>query len=618
MTGNDETGDAFDDASSWHDAESEEESERTSNERPFSDSCLQHQHKLRPKHCTDKSARTLGSLSSRAPEGHDSTDSTDSNGQTGHSDDAADAPPPTSALVTRMFGAARAETSTLSDVGLKQGNGGERTVNRQGRGRGGGRPDTDRVQKMRKQEAMMQAQVEQLEMEAQKIARDRAALSQQRVALDQRENAFKQRQDEALLKIEQERQEFEAFKADEIRKMKRDRRNQERNAVRSAAQAADEKRLREDLQTQVEALQAAAQAKEARARLQEGRLRSQIDELKKRNSELEGDLAFHEQQRLTRWKAEELGAAGPSSVHAAEARGQADVTKSVLKGIDTRLRDSMERSRGIAEELSRRSWESTGSSIRAGVSDENGHLAHEQPFSGQKDDESRQQQQQQQQQQPFPTHPPTLHPDSSGQSSTSDADAATENLLNRSPPTRFSTSALVGSKHRSDPRSDPHVRGRARHAHDIDQQVPARHSTNVLAGARTAAQTGQDTEEHDDAASVEHEWDLLVKTMPSLTPIGAITPRPPALIFEQHHPDGKHEQVSTSPQQHAMHPYTYDAGMAASRTSAMQSTNTRGYDCCTQGISGRLPVHCISERYQKGNSTCRRCSRRSRGSAGTN
>ena len=554
MTCNDETGDAFDDASSWHDDESEEgKSERTSNERPVSE------------HCTDRTARTLGSVSSQALEGYDSTDS---NCQTGHSDDAA--PPPTSALVTRMFGAARAETSTSSDVGPKQGTGGERTVNRQGRGRGGGRPDPDRVQKMRKQEAMMQAQVEQLEMEAQKIARDRAALAQQRVALDQRENAFKQRQDEALLKIEQERQEFEAYKADEIRKMKRDRRNQERNAVRSAAQAADEKRLREDLQTQVEALQAAAQAKEARARLQEGRLRSQIDELKKRNSELEGDLAFHEQQRLTRWKAEELGASRSSSVHAADAPSQADATKSVLKGIDTRLRDSMERSRGIADELSRRSWESTGSSIRAGVPYENGHLAHEQAFSGQKDDESHQQQQQQQQQQ-HATHPPTLHPDSSGLSSTSDADAATENHLNRPPPTRFRASALVESTHRSDPRSDPHVRGRARHAHDIDQQVPARHSTNGLAGAHTTAQTAQDTEEHDDAASIEREWNLLVKTMPSLTPIGAITPRPPALIFEQHHPDGKHEQVSTSPQPYAMHPCTYDAGMAASRASTMQS-----------------------------------------------
>ena len=30
-----------------------------------------------------------------------------------------------------------------------------------------------------------------------------------------------------------------------------------------------------------------------------------VDELKKRNAELEGDLAFHEQQRLIRWKAEE-------------------------------------------------------------------------------------------------------------------------------------------------------------------------------------------------------------------------------------------------------------------------------------------------------------------------
>lgn len=549
MACNEEIDDAFDDASSWHDErqEHEEEGKKMANyDRLVSDGCLQHQHKVQPEHCSHETPRTAGSLSSVPLEGYDSTDEK----IPGHSDVVVDTPPPTSALVTKVFGAARATSSTSSAAGLQQGQAGERVGNRQGRGREMGRHDTDRIQKIRQQEAMLQAQVEQLELERQKLSRDRAALTQQRVALDQREVAFKQRQDEALLKIEQERREFDTYKADEIRKMKRDCRNQERNAVRSATQLANEKRLREDLQAQVDALQAAAQAKEARGRLQEGRLRSQIDELKKRNSELEGDLAFHEQQRLMRWKAEEVGAMRPSAGHAGEANHQADPAKSVLKGIDTRLRDSMERSRGIAEELQRQTWESGSSSIPAVMSDDDGRLAvHEQPCDGQSDESRQENSQHQHRQQHHRQHPvrsPT-NPSDDSRLSTLDAAAATGNHLNGSS-TRFSSSTVIGSTHRSDPRSDPHVRGRLRQTQDIDQQCSPQlaPATNVAAGPQTAAQPGQVTEQHDNFASIEREWNLLVKSMPSLTPIGAIAPRPPALIFEQHHPDGKHEQVSTS------------------------------------------------------------------------
>jgi hypothetical protein len=573
MVCNDETDDAFDDASSWHDEGKEEEGESkkmVSYERRVSSDFLQHPHKVQPEHCNHEPARTAGSLQSLSLEDYDLTDRK----SPGHLDAVADAPPPTSALVTRVFGAARATSSTSSDAGLNQGHAGERVGNRQGRGREGRRHDTDRVQKIRKQEAMLQAQIEQVELETQKIARDRAALSQQRVALDQREEAFKQRQDETLLKIEQERREFDTYKTDEIRKMKRDCRNQERNAVRSAAQLANEKRLRADLQAQVEALQAAAQANEARGRLQEGRLRSQIDELKKRNSELEGDLAFHEQQRLTRWKAEELGTVRPSAGHADQAYHQDDPAKSVLKGIDTRLRDSMERSRGIAEELQQQTWESGGSSIRAVVSDEDGQLAvHEQPCDGQNDESCQQNSQHQHKhkhkhkQQHKPARPPTI-PSEDSRLSTLDAAAATGNNLNRTSRTRVNTSTVIGSTHRSDPKSDPHVRGRARQAQDIDQQCSPQLAlaTNVSSGPQTAVQAGQVTEQHDDFASIEREWNLLIERMPPLTPIGAIAPRPPALIFEQHHPDGKHEQVSSSC--HVMcSPHGYYAGIAASRSS---------------------------------------------------
>jgi hypothetical protein len=264
----------------------------------------------------------------------------------------------------------------------------------------------------------------------------------------------------------------------------------------------------------------------------------------------------------------------PSAGHADQAYHQDDPAKSVLKGIDTRLRDSMERSRGIAEELQQQTWESGGSSIRAVVSDEDGQLAvHEQPCDGQNDESCQQNSQHQHKhkhkhkQQHKPARPPTI-PSEDSRLSTLDAAAATGNNLNRTSRTRVNTSTVIGSTHRSDPKSDPHVRGRARQAQDIDQQCSPQLAlaTNVSSGPQTAVQAGQVTEQHDDFASIEREWNLLIERMPPLTPIGAIAPRPPALIFEQHHPDGKHEQVSSSC--HVMcSPHGYYAGIAASRSS---------------------------------------------------
>jgi len=394
-------------------------------------------------------------------------------------------------------------------------------------------------------------------------------VTQQRVALEQRENAFKQRQEEALQRIEEERQQLEAFTAEEQRKIKRDRRNAERSTVRGAAQAGNEKRLREDLQAQVEALQAAAQAKDARARLQEGRLRSQLDELKKRNSELEGDLAFHEQQRLTRWKAEERGVNGVSSASsvahgtqpfenanvlretAADADDDADddvddddamidATQTVLKGIDTRLRDSMERSRGLADELVRRSWESDdgdGSYTSRAASAITGlggigqqvALTSIGPHGGGGDN----------------TPPPLTNINGT----------STKPSKQTSKPTEVADNAAA------DP--DPRVRGRGRREHG-NTPLPSQQPDNNKPGRARAAPgaptpavpsgpssssvaagllAGGVAAHAQDAADVEMEWNSLVDSMPTLIPIADMTPRPPPLIFEQHHPDGKHEQV---------------------------------------------------------------------------
>ena len=462
-------GDSFDDTSSW-----QERGEELAAEQPY---LPQRQpEKLREPSQPPQSDLDGGRQTRLRPDGREADARDAAN---------ASAVPPTSALVTRVFGAGRSQST--DDNAAPRGN-----PARSGRA---GRPSadvTDRARKLREAEAQLQERQQQLEVDAQKLKRDRAAVAQQRVALEQREGAFKRAQGDAVAKLEDERRQFETFKAEEIRKMKRDRRNEERIAARGATQAASEKRQREELQAQVDALQAAAQAKESRSRLQEGRLRSQIDELKKRNAELEGDLAYHEQQRLARWKAEDRGptrdSAASSSVLAdggpPEAGGD-DAAVAVLKGIDSRLRDSMERSRGLADELQRRSWDSEGASSTLQASNGAAEQANEQ---------KRQLQQRGEQTEPQSTPGP--------EAVGTDHDAPRQQIAD------------------SDP--DPRVRGRDRpkQAHSIVRDTA------------------------DDAAAIEREWNELVESMPSLTPVAEQGgQRRPTLIYEQHHPDGKLEQA---------------------------------------------------------------------------
>ena len=462
-------GDSFDDTSSW-----QERGEELAAEQPY---LPQRQpEKLREPSQPPQSGLDGGRQTRLRPDGREADARDAAN---------ASAVPPTSALVTRVFGAGRSQST--DDNAAPRGN-----PARSGRA---GRPSadvTDRARKLREAEAQLQERQQQLEVDAQKLKRDRAAVAQQRVALEQREGAFKRAQGDAVAKLEDERRQFETFKAEEIRKVKRDRRNEERIAARGATQAASEKRQREELQAQVDALQAAAQAKESRSRLQEGRLRSQIDELKKRNAELEGDLAYHEQQRLARWKAEDRGptrdSAASSSVLAdggpPEAGGD-DAAVAVLKGIDSRLRDSMERSRGLADELQRRSWDSEGASSTLQASNGAAEQANEQ---------KRQLQQRGEQTEPQSTPGP--------EAVGTDHDAPRQQIAD------------------SDP--DPRVRGRDRpkQAHSIVRDTA------------------------DDAAAIEREWNELVESMPSLTPVAEQGgQRRPTLIYEQHHPDGKLEQA---------------------------------------------------------------------------
>ena len=462
-------GDSFDDTSSW-----QERGEELAAEQPY---LPQRQpEKLREPSQPPQSDLDGGRQTRLRPDGREADARDAAN---------ASAVPPTSALVTRVFGAGRSQST--DDNAAPRGN-----PARSGRA---GRPSadvTDRARKLREAEAQLQERQQQLEVDAQKLKRDRAAVAQQRVALEQREGAFKRAQGDAVAKLEDERRQFETFKAEEIRKVKRDRRNEERIAARGATQAASEKRQREELQAQVDALQAAAQAKESRSRLQEGRLRSQIDELKKRNAELEGDLAYHEQQRLARWKAEDRGptrdSAASSSVLAdggpPEAGGD-DAAVAVLKGIDSRLRDSMERSRGLADELQRRSWDSEGASSTLQASNGAAEQANEQ---------KRQLQQRGEQTEPQSTPGP--------EAVGTDHDAPRQQIAD------------------SDP--DPRVRGRDRpkQAHSIVRDTA------------------------DDAAAIEREWNELVESMPSLTPVAEQGgQRRPTLIYEQHHPDGKLEQA---------------------------------------------------------------------------
>jgi len=461
-------GDSFDDTSSW-----QERGEELAAEQPY---LPQRQpEKLREPSQPPQSGLDGGRQTRLRPDGREADARDAAN---------ASAVPPTSALVTRVFGAGRSQST--DDNAAPRGN-----PARSGRA-GRPSPDADRARKLREAEAQLQERQQQLEVDAQKLKRDRAAVAQQRVALEQREGAFKRAQGDAVAKLEDERRQFETFKAEEIRKMKRDRRNEERIAARGATQAASEKRQREELQAQVDALQAAAQAKESRSRLQEGRLRSQIDELKKRNAELEGDLAYHEQQRLARWKAEDRGptrdSAASSSVLAdggpPEAGGD-DAAVAVLKGIDSRLRDSMERSRGLADELQRRSWDSEGASSTLQASNGAAEQANEQ---------KRQLQQRGEQTEPQST--PGL------EAVGTDHDAPRQQIAD------------------SDP--DPRVRGRDRpkQAHSIVRDTA------------------------DDAAAIEREWNELVESMPSLTPVAEQGgQRRPTLIYEQHHPDGKLEQA---------------------------------------------------------------------------
>eukprot|EP00743_Colponemidia_sp_Colp-15_P010647 GILK01011754.1.p1 GENE.GILK01011754.1~~GILK01011754.1.p1 ORF type:complete len:720 (+),score=171.68 GILK01011754.1:34-2193(+) len=193
-----------------------------------------------------------------------------------------DEPPPTSALVkklfykdTHTFAAAKAELR--SD------------------------PKTDSAE-ITDLKAVLKEKLQVLESEIARFTTENERCKQLRMEREKALQTLQSEKEEFRKQQEEEMKRFEEWKEGEMKRIKRDRRIAERQARNGNSNGGRPEREEMDaLKEQIHKLQEDAKAREARFKAAQDRLKQKIDELTAKNEELEEELRFAEHNRLNSW-----------------------------------------------------------------------------------------------------------------------------------------------------------------------------------------------------------------------------------------------------------------------------------------------------------------------------
>lgn len=165
-----------------------------------------------------------------------------------------------------------------------------------GKGKAAAAPSAAHSPQFSEAEAMM---LEELELEIKRLQDERAHVDRVRQEVERERQRAGLGRAEFEREMESRRKEFEAERAEELRKLQRDRRVLEKQAKALLQLPTKKERSEvEALQAEMEAERKEWRAKEARHRLTVDRLRRQIVELQQRNAELRDEVQWHEKRAL--------------------------------------------------------------------------------------------------------------------------------------------------------------------------------------------------------------------------------------------------------------------------------------------------------------------------------